>query len=620
MIPFIELSPLQRPVVEHGDGPLLVIAGPGSGKTRVLTERVRYLLSLPQKHFKVLALTFSNLAANEMADRLNDLGDLRDRTTISTFHSFCMELLSDRGRHIGLTGPLQIFERYEDRKRILINAVQTEPDLASALENAGDRRRQDQLLGDWLREISRVKSHPLSGRRTTHDEVGRLVDSYNAALAASGAHDFDDLLLLAYRLLVEVPQVAELYQRIYRYVCVDEAQDLNEAQYAVLKALCYGDFQNVIMVGDPNQSIYGFNTSDPKYMDQFASDFGAKVIELSDNFRSSQMVVLAAQRLVPGYVVTGSLPIRGEVSIIAANNEEKEGSLVAETIATLISDGHPDLSGLPTPGCIAVLGRNRYVTSHVEKALSERGIPFYRRISSGEEYETAIVQQFILGLRLIANPLDEYHLRELRDSWNIESSFAIDHDATVTSRLSALALQSNNPNCVAIAEALAAMAGDNPQLMLSIGIIRDRADQTEESERAFIYSDLALLQKEWDQYLRRKSGKPSVSGFMSAIALGSTKVSNESGVAVMTIHAAKGLEFDVVFVVGMVEGIIPDYRAQTPASLKEEERSAFVAVTRSRRLLYLSYPSVRTMPWGGFKSCYPSRYLELISPIAEYIP
>lgn len=619
MNPGISLSPLQRPIVEHGDGPLLVVAGPGSGKTRVLTERVRHLLSLPQKHFKVLALTFSNLAANEMADRLRDLGDLRERTTISTFHSFCMELLSDRGRHIGLTGPLQIFELYEDRKRVLINAVQAEPDLAAILENAGDRRSQDRLLSDWLREISRVKSHPLSGRRTTTDELGRLVSAYNAALTASGAHDFDDLLLLAYRLLSEVPQVAELYQRIYQYVCVDEAQDLNEAQYAVLKALCYGDFRNIVMVGDPKQSIYGFNTSDPIYMDHFVSDFNAEVVELSDNFRSSQMVVLAAQRLLPSYVVAGSLPIKGEVSIISANDEVNEAAQVASTILNLISNGHPDLANPIAPECIAVLGRNRYTTSYVEKALSDLNIPFHRTVPTGEEYESSIVRQFMLGLRLIANPLDGYHLTELLQSWDIDPQFALSHDTSITSHLVALASHSSDPNSMAIAEALSAMAGDNPRLMTAVETMKRCADHKEESDRALIYSDLAQLNKEWDQYLRKQSGRPSLSGFMSAIALGSTKVADKAGVAVMTIHASKGLEFDAVFLVGMVEGVLPDYRANNPISLKEEERSAFVAITRSRRLLYLSYPSFRIMPWGGVKASFPSRYLETISPIAKYI-
>jgi DNA helicase-2/ATP-dependent DNA helicase PcrA len=615
----IRLSHLQQSIVEHGDGPLLVVAGPGSGKTRVLTERVRFLLSLPERHFKVLALTFSNLAANEMADRLSDLGDLRDRTTISTFHSFCLELLSDRGRHIGITGPLQIFEQYEDRKRVLINAVQSEPDLALILENAGDRRSQDQLLGDWLREISRVKSHPLSGRRAIGDDLARMIDSYNATLAASGAYDFDDLLLLAYRLLSEVPKVAELYQRIYRYVCVDEAQDLNEAQYAVLKALCCGQFQNVIMVGDPKQSIYGFNTSDPKYMERFALDFAAKKVELSENFRSSQMVVSAAQCLMPSYIVTGHLPIKGEVSIIAASDEESEGILVAKEINRLLDRGHADLTSPVSAGCIAVLGRNRYTTAEIEKALSNLDIPFYRRVATGEEYESEVVQNFMLGLRLVANPLDAYHFNQLVEVWGIDPNAPLDTNADIVSRLTTLAKHSSSQNCISIADALAEMAGDSPRLMNAVEILKNCADQNDESSRALIYSDLALLKNEWDQYLRRRNGTISVSGFMSAMALGSTKVANETGVTVMTIHASKGLEFDVVFLAGMVEGVLPDYRAKSPSSIKEEERSAFVAITRSRRLLYLSYPMVRTMPWGGVRTSYPSRFLEPISAIAKRV-
>ena len=234
----LALSKAQQEIVDHEDGAILVVAGPGSGKTRVLTERVRALLQRPKTHFKVLALTFSNKAANEMAERLESLGDQRQRATVSTLHGFCLELLADRGKAIGVTGNPQIFERAQDRRQILMLAVNNDPLLWGELANAGTPKDQSYRIDTWMKEISRIKAHPLTGVPEAGSFEEHLLEAYDAGLSASGAYDFDDLLLLAYRLLSEVPQVASLYRRIYRYICVDEAQDLNEAQFAVITALC----------------------------------------------------------------------------------------------------------------------------------------------------------------------------------------------------------------------------------------------------------------------------------------------------------------------------------------------------------------------------------------------
>lgn len=293
------LSTRQREVVEHENGPLLVVAGPGSGKTRVLTERVRRLLTEVSGHFRVLALTFTNKAANEMAERLSDLGDVQKRATISTLHGFCLEMLADRGKPIGVSGQPQIFEQAQDRKQILVEAVMANPMLANTLLQSGDQKKQNQRLHEWLQTISFKKNHPISHNGFDDLLEEHIFEEYNAGLRACGAYDFDDLLLLAYQLLTDFPQIADLYRRLYGFICIDESQDLNEAQYAVLVALCGGVFQNVMMVGDPKQSIYGFNKASPKYMRAFAEDFNPKSVELTDNFRSSQYVVEAAKALNP---------------------------------------------------------------------------------------------------------------------------------------------------------------------------------------------------------------------------------------------------------------------------------------------------------------------------------
>jgi DNA helicase-2/ATP-dependent DNA helicase PcrA len=615
----LALSKAQQEVVDHEEGAILVVAGPGSGKTRVLTERVRALLQRPKAHFKVLALTFSNKAANEMAERLEGLGDQRQRATVSTLHGFCLELLADRGKAIGVTGHPQIFERAQDRRQILMLAVNNDPLLWGELANAGTPKDQSYRLDDWLKEISRIKAHPLTGVHEAGSFEEHLLAAYDAGLSASGAYDFDDLLLLAYRLLSEVPQVASLYRRIYRFICVDEAQDLNEAQYAVITALCGDSFRNVMMVGDPKQSIYGFNTSNPKFMEDFARDFGAKRVELTENFRSSQMVVRAARQLIPSYSVEGQLPIAGWVRVLAGNDEAHEASLVVDEIERLLLEGHPDIEGGFTLSKCAVLGRNRYCILAVERELTARDLKFYRRLSSAHEYESDLLQHFLLGLRLLANPADRFHLNALLKAWDMAGA-AIPVCSTaseVVDALAAAAQAGSDGDSVAVVQALKAIvASATPRLPPALAILKTHADRFDEEARRYVYSDADLIAGEWDQYLRNKASTATLGSFLSNMALGSTQQPNADGVALMTVHASKGLEFDAVFLVGMAEGIFPDYRAGNRSSaLSEEERNAFVAATRSKRLLYLSYPKLRKMPWGDIRHATQSRYLTTMAQV-----
>lgn len=612
----LSLSVEQQRVVDHGEGALLVVAGPGSGKTRVLTERVRKLLELPRGHFKVLALTFSNKAANEMAERLEGLGAQKHRATISTIHGFCLELLADRGKSIGVAGQPQIFERSQDRRQVLVQAVNEDPWLAAQLANAGDARDQNKRLGDWLQEISRIKAHPLTGAPGADSFEKALLDAYNAGLAASGAFDFDDLLLFAHRLLTDVPQVADLYRRIYNFICVDEAQDLNEAQYAVITALCGDGFNNLMMVGDPKQSIYGFNTSSARYMEAFEKDFNARRIELTQNFRSSQMVVRAARQLMPAYTIEGQLPIAGAVRVLAGNDEAHEGVLVVDEIERLLRDGHPDVEGDVVLSKCAVLGRNRYCLVEVERELERRELKFYRRLSSVHEYESDLLQQFLLGLRLIANPADRFHMNALLTLWGVspEGLWSGSDNSDVIATLRAVAHHDDQIAVVAALEAVGQPLA--VKLHPALAKLKSRADQLDDEARRYVYSDAELVASEWDQYLRNKSGAASLGGFLSNMALGSTQQPNADGVALMTVHASKGLEFDIVFLVGLAEGVFPDYRALNRASaLNEELRNAFVAATRSKRLLYLSYPKVRKMPWGDLRATNTSRYLNLMAQV-----
>lgn len=605
------LSPNQTRIVEHEEGALLVVAGPGSGKTRVLTERVRRLLKTVPGHFRVLALTFTNKAANEMRERLSDLGEERQRAFIGTMHSFCLEMLTERGKPVGVEGMPHVFEQHKDRKEILLEAARQDPLLAEELGNIDDAKARNKRLDDWLQGISRIKAHPVTCEWPEDELDRRVLDAYDAGLRACGAYDFDDLLLLAYRLLSGYPKIADFYRRLYKFVCLDEAQDLNEAQYAVLTALCGDSFRNVMMVGDPKQSIYGFNTSSPDFMWRFRDEFGAGEIELTENFRSSQAVVEVARSLEPNYLVEAQLPVRGQASVLAGDNEEDEAQRIVAEIERLVAEGHEDIEGCVTHSDCAILGRTRFALMAVEAELKSKGVPYYKRLTANHENESDEIEDFLLALRVLANAKDRLHLAALAKRWQtVEPSPGTETEALPI--IEGMSSASSVPRAKAVAAALRAVAGRTQRLDLMPGLdsLRSYADTLPEEGRRAIYEDAAVFTQEWDQYLRSDGSSRTIGGFMSSKALGATQQASREGVALLTVHSSKGLEFDVVFVAGMAEGVFPDYRALNKTKeMAEEARNAFVAVTRSKRLLYLTYPRVRMMPWGDSRRQQPSRYL-----------
>ncbi len=603
----VNLSKKQKYIVERDGGALLVEAGPGSGKTRVLTERIRHLLSTPKSHFRVLGLTFTNKAAIEMEDRLKDLGELSERLFTGTLHSFCHTVLQDRGKRIGVTTPIVIFEKFEDRKSVLEDAAAQDPLLSAHLFQSGSRDNEN-LLRRWLDIISFYKSNPSQIGRWKDAQDPRILEAYNGGLQASRAYDFDDILLLCYRLFTEHPKIADFYRRLYQHICIDEAQDLNEAQYSVIRALCGDRLTNVLMVGDPKQAIYSFSQASPKYMKQFAVDFAAEPIVLDDNYRSAASIVDLARLLEPDYRVTGQLPIKGEVVLTAADAPQSEAEKIVEYIQWLVNNGHNDVEGPIHYGRCAVLGRTRYTLLAAENAFEEANIPYYKRLSSLHVNESDLVEDFILGLRVLVNNQDSLHFRQLILRWN-ETPPPVSPAEDLFTYLRRISTDSEH---YAVVDALEYLSSyEQPKLSFAINKLKDVAEASkDEPSQLAILQDLEVLSTEWEHYLRKSPGSSAtLSGFLASMALGTTHQCQHEGVALLTVHSAKGLEFDVVFIVGLNEGVFPDYRAKTTEALDEERRNLFVAVTRSRRLLFLSYPTAREMPWGDVKSQRPSRFL-----------
>lgn len=607
----MNLSLKQQEIVNHINGPLLVEAGPGSGKTRVLIERIKKILASTRRG-KILALTFSNLAADEMKTRLSEdvsLEDKLDRVTVGTIHSFCLDIVQSRGNLIGLSPDMVLFENDDDRRAVLRQAFLENPELAQFLSEQSDKNK---LVQRCLQLISESKrKFILPENSTINEPFPKIYEAYNQKLLEQAALDFDDILFFAYRILTENPSVVRMYNSLYHYICVDEAQDLNFAQYKVIKALCGDSFENIMMVGDVNQSIYGFNGSDSNYMSgTFIDDFHPTVYRLNENYRSAKRIVSFANELQHYDSVTNYV-YEGEVCAICLPNEASEAKYVVDKIEQLVECGHPDIEGSFTLDRCAIIARNRYVFSAVEMELEKRGIPFYfKKSAAGIINESDFMDVFELAMRILINPKDYVHLQKLKKIIGVSDSIKNSPQDSIT-LLSNIML---NSKFQVLLPALQELAKDNFNFKKVLKILESVSDTFEDHERYLMTMDIKEWKEHWNKYcLLVARENRNLTSFRNQISLGKTKeVEKQNGISLLTAHMSKGLQYDVVFIIGLCEGTFPDYRAVRMGGkeLEQETNNMYVAVTRAKRLCYMSYPRYKVMPWGDTKYQYPSRYIK----------
>lgn len=602
----INLSQKQSEIVNLEEGAFLIEASAGSGKTRVVTERIKRLLK--DKSSKILAITFTNKASEELKERL-DLNKISNNNIfLGTFHSFCQSILESRFKLLGYQKMPHIFDDENDRIEIIEDVIKSIPYFTELYEEK-DTKQRKLFKSDILSFISQVKRDlydPEDLIENTEDEYFvSLFNEYQDNLRSNNAIDFDDLILSVYKLFINNEAVLNLYSNSYNYIFIDEGQDLNKAQYLLLKTLCDNKIKNVMIVGDPNQSIYGFNGSSPEYMESlFINDFNVKKIILSENYRCSRSVIEASNKLMDLNVSAINYVINGEFYIHEASNEANEAKFVVNKIKHLVNlKYHNDIEGEIDFNKITILGRNRFVFKFIEDELIKNNIPyFFKSGNSGVKFETIFMKLFDNYFRVSINPQDKIHSRRLNNLLNINSYERLDEITNC-----------NFPYFIEIKSIIDKLTIEN--FNKSIKILEEYIkvnNDFNDDDKIQISNELEGFIDLWKKY-SFNTLKPTLTGFKNAISLGTiTKNQNEQGVCISTVHTMKGQESDIVFLIGLDDGTFPYYLSINNGGeeLKQEKNNLYVAFTRSKRFLYVTFPASRIMPWGDSKKRYISRFLK----------
>ena len=633
-----DLNPAQRHAVEAPDGPVLILAGPGSGKTRVITHRIAYLIKVrgvsPRR---IMAVTFTNKAAREMKERLLHLASaaLPD-LTIGTFHAICARILRQDGSAIGVEPRFVIYDD-QDQTGLIKRVLQG--------LNLDPKQFAPAAIGS---AISAAKSHTLTpsqymqrGRSYFDEVVGRVYEQYQKLLDQSNAVDFDDLLMKPVQLFRAEPEILERYQSRYLHLLVDEFQDTNTVQYELIKLLG-GKYHNICVVGDPDQSIYSWRQADVRNILSFEKDYPeARVVLLEQNYRSTQKILETAAKVIssnkqrkPNKLWTENEP--GEpVSVIETYTEQDEAQFVVGEIDRLMEKGDAK------PSDCAVMYRTNAQSRALEEAFVRYGMP-YKLVAGTRFYERREVKDILAYLRLILNRNDNVSLlrvinvpqRGIGDTTqNKLSNWASSSGLSIFETLR-LAGQPNSderkaqppfsPNTTkALTKFLEVMEELIEQsmkvnLLELLDLVFSRIGykeylQTEQQgeERWETVMELRTVAEDY----RDMPSPDGLAAFLEGVALISdidTFDEAVPAVTLITLHQAKGLEFPVVFIVGMEEGLLPHFRSlDDPTQMEEERRLAYVGITRAKKRVYL-VRSFRRNLMGRSNATSPSRFLNEI--------
>lgn len=613
-----KLNPAQKEAVLHKEGACLVIAGAGSGKTKVLTTRIAHLINCGVSPYEILAITFTNKAAKEMRDRLNILVP-NNNAFVGTFHSFGLRIIRENYLKLGLDRNFTIID--SDDVLSIIKKILKEKGIDSKECAPSYIRNRISFIKNEMLTPAEIEKFMTSDAEQIAVEV---YEEYKKRLKNNNSVDFDDLLTLPVELFLQDKETLEHYQNKFKYILIDEYQDTNEVQYKLTKLLA-NKYQNLFVVGDPDQSIYMFRGANFRNILNFEKDYqNTKVIPLEENYRSTKMILDAANSVIKNNKERKDKNLRSnngvgiKLKYLRSYDEKHEITLVIEQIKELLQQGYQKKD-------MAIFYRTNAQARIVEEQFLKSNIP-YKVVGSYYFYSRKEIKDLICYLRLILNPHDEISLRRVINVPKRKIG------ASTIANIETIANEKNISMFDAIEKGkklefknlILQLQKDSESLSLTelIDNILDKTGMKEELEQdPSLESELRLDNlmefKSITATFEENTGSVNLGDFLEEISLIADITEHkdfEDVVTLMTIHSAKGLEFDVVFLVGMEEGIFPHANALVDSSLdgiEEERRLMYVGITRARKLLYLTNAK-RRMLYGKDSSNPPSRFIEEI--------
>lgn len=631
-----KLNPVQREACAYTGGPLLILAGAGSGKTRVLTHRVAYLIEQGLCNpWEILVVTFTNKAAKEMKERVESLvGENVKVEWLGTFHSICVRILKRDIEYLGYSKDFNIIDEQDKQKLIkqILKDLKIDEDKFSASSIASSiSKAKDELKTavDYEREASGDYKE---------EQIAKVYREYQALLKKNNSVDFDDLIFLTVRLFEENPSRLEYWQNKFKYILVDEYQDTNHAQFKIIYMLA-GASGNVCVVGDESQSIYGFRGADISNILEFEKAYkDAKVVKLEQNYRSTKTVLAAANAVIKNNKskIDKSLWTENDdgdkIDLFFAKNEYDEGQYIVDTIDKMARDNKYNYSDF------VVLYRTNAQSRAIEEVFMREGTP-YRIIGGLKFYSRKEIKDIISYLKLINNPKDNVSftrvinepkrgigdttvdkIREIAENSGTSMFEVLENDIQVAGfRCSAKLIEFRDIiKSIRDSVSMGLSNADTIDKVLSLtGYMHElEIDKSKESDsRIENIKELVGVAKNFDE----ESADNALGDFLDSIALVSdidNLDESESAVTLMTMHNAKGLEYPVVFMVGMEEGLFPSRRAIDEDNVEEERRLCYVGITRAEKHLTLTMAKQRTM-YGSTTYTVPSRFVSEV-PDEDY--